>query len=149
MIDKYNLFDWIFKGLKVDKRFIEDNDPIIVLATLLKHNSIEELGKQLNALKYSIEELKGVTFLVGLFKLSPETAVTLKKAQKHCGLSPEQIKKFSQIEGINQKLIDAFLKFNLSVSGPEAMELTGLKPGPELGKAIQDIETDNFKNLLK
>ena len=149
LIDKYNLFDWIFKGLKVDKRFVEDNDPMIVLATLLKHNSIEELGKQLNALKYSIEELKGVTFLVGLFKLSPETAVTLKKAQKHCGLSPEQIKKFSQIEGINQKLIDAFLKFNLTVSGPEAMELTGLKPGPELGKAIQDIETDNFKKLLK
>jgi hypothetical protein len=24
----------------------------------------------------------------------------------------------------------------------------GLKPGPELGKAIQKIETDNFKKLL-
>ena len=149
LIDKYNLFDWVFKGLKVDKRFIEDEDPIIVLSTLLKHNSLDTLSKQLNALKYSIDEIKGITFLIGLFKLSAETAVTLKKAQKHSGLTPEQIKKFSQIEGLNQKLIDAFLKFSLSVTGPEVMDKMGLKPGPELGKAIQDIETDNFKKLLK
>jgi tRNA nucleotidyltransferase/poly(A) polymerase len=148
MIDKYNLFDWVFKGLKVDKHFIEDNDPIITLATLLKHNSIEELGKQLNGLKYSIDEIKAVTFLVGLLKLSVDTAVALKKAQKHSGITPEQISKFAKIEGINTKLIEAFLKFGLSVTGPEVMEKTGLKPGPELGKAMQSIETDNFKKLL-
>ena len=148
MIDKYNLFDWVFKGLNVDKRFTEDNDPIIVLATLLKHNSIEALTKQLNALKYSAEEIKAVTFLVGLLKLSVDTAVTLKKAQKHSGVTPEQIVKFAKLEGINQKLIDAFLKFGLSVTGPEVMDKMGLKPGPELGKAIQNIETDNFKKLL-
>jgi hypothetical protein len=28
------------------------------------------------------------------------------------------------------------------------MDKMGLKPGPELGKAIQNIETDNFKKLL-
>jgi tRNA nucleotidyltransferase/poly(A) polymerase len=148
MIDKYNLFDWVFKGLNVDKRFTEDNDPIIVLATLLKHNSIEALTKQLNTLKYSAEEIKAVTFLVGLLKLSVDTAVTLKKAQKHSGVTPEQIVKFAKLEGINQKLIDAFLKFGLSVTGPEVMDKMGLKPGPELGKAIQNIETDNFKKLL-
>jgi tRNA nucleotidyltransferase/poly(A) polymerase len=148
MIDKYGLFDWVFNGLKVDKRFVEDNDPIIVLATLLKHNTIDELNKQLNALKYSVEEIKGITFLVGLLKLSVDTAVTLKKAQKHSGVTPEQITKFAKIEGINQKMIDAFLKFGLSVTGPEVMDKMGLKPGPELGKAIQNIETDNFKKLL-
>ena len=45
-------------------------------------------------------------------------------------------------------MIDAFLKFGLSVTGPEVMDKMGLKPGPELGKAIQNIETDNFKKLL-
>jgi hypothetical protein len=28
------------------------------------------------------------------------------------------------------------------------MDITGLKPGPDLGKAIHKMETDNFKKLL-
>jgi hypothetical protein len=86
--------------------------------------------------------------LVALLKLSVDTAVTLKKAQKHSGVTPEQILKFSKIEGINQKLIDAFLKFNLTVTGPDVMDKLGIKPGPELGKEIQRLETDNFKKSL-
>jgi tRNA nucleotidyltransferase/poly(A) polymerase len=148
MIDKYNLFDWIFSGLKVDKHFVEDNDPIIVIASLLKHNDLNTLSKKLNELKYSVEEVKAITFLIALFKLSVDTAVALKKAQKNSAVSPEQISKFSKLEGINQKMIDAFLKFNLTVTGPEVMDKMGIKPGPELGKEIQRLETDNFKKLL-
>ena len=29
------------------------------------------------------------------------------------------------------------------------MDSMGLKAGPELGKAIQKVETDNFKKLIK
>jgi hypothetical protein len=29
------------------------------------------------------------------------------------------------------------------------MDKMDIKPGPELGKAIQGIETDNFKKILK
>lgn len=148
MIDKYNLFNWIFNGLSVDKDFIENNDPIVVLATLLKNNSLDTLGKKLNDLKYSADEIKAVTFLIGLLKLSPDTAVTLKRAQKHSGVTPEQMKEFGRIVGIDSKLLDAFIKFELSVSGPELMDKMNLKPGPELGQAIQKVETDNFKKLL-
>lgn len=119
-----------------------------MLATLLKNNSLDTLGKKLNGLKYSADEVKAVTFLIGLLKLSPETAVTLKKAQKHSGVTPEQMKEFGKIEGINSKLLDAFIQFELSVSGPELMDKMNLKPGPELGQAIQKVETDNFKKLL-
>ena len=148
MIDKYNLFNWIFNGLSVDKHFIENHDPIVVLATLLKNNSLDTLGKKLNGLKYSADEIKAVTFLIGLLKLSPDTAVTLKRAQKHSGVTPEQMKEFGRIVGIDSKLLDAFIKFELSVSGPELMDKMNLKPGPELGQAIQKVETDNFKKLL-
>jgi pheromone shutdown protein TraB len=102
----------------------------------------------LNELKYSSDEVKAISFLVALLKLSVDTAVTLKKAQKHAGVTPEQIKKFAQIQGIDSKLIDAFIEFDLSVSGPELMDKMGLKPGPELGQAIQKAETDNFKKIL-
>jgi tRNA nucleotidyltransferase/poly(A) polymerase len=148
LIDRYRLFDWVFNGLSVDKHFVEDNDPIIVIATLLDRNNVELLRKQLNELKYSSDEVKAITFLVALLKLSVETAVTLKKAQKHAGVTPEQIKKFGQIQGIDSKLLDAFVKFDLTVSGPELMDKMGLKPGPELGQAIQKVETDNFKKIL-
>lgn len=148
LLDKYGLFDFIFAGLNVDKHFVEDKDPIIVIATMLKGNSIEALGKKLNELKYSIDEIKAIKFLVGLLHLSVETAIPLKKAQEHAGVSPEQIKNFAKREGLDSKLIDAFLKFRLSVSGPEVMAKTGLKPGPELGKAITQMEIDNFKKLL-
>jgi tRNA nucleotidyltransferase/poly(A) polymerase len=148
MIDGYGLFDWIFNGLAVDKDFVEDNDPIIVIANILKRNNIDLLRKGLNSLKYSADEVKAISFLVALLKLDVETAVTLKKIQQSSGVTDERIKKFATKNGVKSNLIDAFQKFRLSVSGPEAMEITGLKPGPELGSAIQKIETDNFKKLL-
>lgn len=148
MLDKYGLFNWIFKGLKVNKKFINDKDVIIDLADLLKDNHVETLAKSLNELKYSIDEIKAVRFLIAMLKLNIDTAVTLKKAQEHAGVTPEQIKNFCKREGVSNDLLNAFLTFNLSVSGPEAMDKFNLKPGPELGKAIHQMETDNFKKLL-
>jgi len=148
MIDKYKLFNWIFKGLKVNKKFINDKDIIVVLADLLKNNDIHSIGKSLNELKYTDEEIKAIKFLIAMLSLNVDTAVALKRAQEHAGVSPEQIKNFCKREGVPSDLLNAFLKFNLSVSGPEAMEKTGLKPSKELGQAIQKMETDNFKKLL-
>lgn len=148
MIDGYGLFDWVFNGLAVDKDFVENNDQIIVIANILKRNNIESLRKELNNLKYSADEVKAISFLIGLIKLSPETAVLLKRAQKNAGVTPEQMKTFGKIVGLDSKLLDAFIQFELSVSGPELMDKMNLKPGPELGQAIQKVETDNFKKLL-
>jgi tRNA nucleotidyltransferase/poly(A) polymerase len=148
MIDGYGLFDWVFNGLAVDKDFVENNDPMVVIATILKRNNIETLRKELNNLKYSADEVKAISFLIGLIKLSPETAVLLKRAQKNAGVTPEQMKTFGKIVGLDSKLLDAFIQFQLSVSGPELMDKMNLKPGPELGQAIQKVETDNFKKLL-
>jgi len=149
MIDKYGLFDWVFRGLSVDRSaFSDDSDYIVLLASLLKGNSIDNLRKTLNDLKYSSEEVKAISFLVAMLSLGVDTAVTLKKAEQHAGVSPEQIKAFTSKGGIDAKLVDAFNRFRLSVSGPEVMDMMNLRPGPEVGKAIQKIETDNFKKLL-
>lgn len=149
MLDKYKLFDSIFRGLKVNKTFIDDKDVIVVIAELLKDNDVDTIGKVLNELKYSVEEIKAIKFLISLKKLSVETAVTLKKAQVHAGVSIEQMKKFSKLEGISSKLLEAFIIFELSVTGQEVMDKMGLKAGPELGKAIHAIETENFKKTIR
>ena len=155
MLNKFHLFDWIFKGLNVNFELINRgggkhnfDDYIILLASLLKNNNLDALRKRLNELKYSVEEVKAITFLIAMLKLDVDTAVNLKKAEQHAGVSPDQIRDFCGKENVNTQLLDAFEKFRLTVSGPEAMEKTGLKQGKELGQAIHKMETDNFKKLL-
>jgi tRNA nucleotidyltransferase/poly(A) polymerase len=149
MLDKYKLFDWIFKGLNVNREaFTNGDDYILLLASILKNNNIDVLRKKLNELKYSADEIKAIAFLIAMLKLDIDTAVTLKKAEQHAGVTPQQIQKFCKIEGVDPKLLDAFEKFRLTVSGPEVMDKMGLKQGPEVGKAIHKLETDNFKSLL-
>ena len=155
MLDKYKLFDWVFPNLNVDRRVFRRNldykgdDYVVLLARLLKDNSIEVLRKKLNELKYSADEIKAIVFLISLLKLDVNTAYLLKKIQQTSGVTDDQIRNFGANEGISSQLLDAFEEFRLTVTGPEAMERFNIKPGPELGKAIEQLERDNFKNLLK
>jgi tRNA nucleotidyltransferase/poly(A) polymerase len=148
LINKYGLIFQIFKGLQINKQFIEDKDPLLVITTILKYNDVATLGKQLNNLKYTDDEIKGVKFLINLVSLSPATAVQLKRMQKIAGVSDDQIRKFGTQEGLNPKLLNAFIGFNLTVSGDELMKTIGLKPGKEVGDAIAKAEFDNFQKLL-
>lgn len=152
LIDQYKLFDWIFKGLSVDTSIINslttNEDYVVLIARLLKGNGLDALRKKLNDLKYTIDEVKAITFLIAMLKLDVDTAVTLKKAEQNAGVSPDKLLSFAKAEGIDEKLMTAFQKFRLTVSGPEVMDKLNLKPGPEVGKAIQQMETDNFKKLL-
>ena len=155
MLDKYKLFDWVFPNLNVDRRVFRRNldykgdDYVVLLARLLKDNSVEVLRKKLNELKYSADEIKAIVFLISLLKLDVNTAYLLKKIQQTSGVTDDQIRNFGANEGISSQLLDAFEEFRLTVTGPEAMERFNIKPGPELGKAIEQLERDNFKNLLK
>ena len=154
MLDKYKLFDWIFPSLNVDRNVFRRNrdykteDYLILLARLLKGNNVDVLRKKLNELKYSADEIKAIVFLISLLKLDEGTAYLLKKVQQTSGVTNDQIRNFGSNEGISSQLLDAFEEFRLSVTGPEAMEKFSIGPGPELGKAIQKMETDKFKKIL-
>jgi hypothetical protein len=155
MLDEYGLFNWVLPNLIIDKKVFNKHenykvdDYVVILARLLKNNDIELLKRKLNGLKYSADEIKTILFLISMLKLDVDTAYLLKKMQQTAGVSDDQIRNFAGKEGIPSQLLDAFDQFRLSVSGPEAMEKFGIKPGPELGKAIQKMETDNFEKLLK
>lgn len=149
MVDKYFLFEWVFKDLSVDKRFVEIKDPMIVISKMLRHNQTDFLSKKLNNLKYSVDETRDIVFLVKFLSLSVENAVTLKKLHNISNITNEQLLLLTQNESINAELVAAFIKFNLSVSGEDVMSNLGIKAGPEVGKAIQKAETQNFVTLLK
>ena len=106
------------------------------------------LRKRLNELKYSADEIKAIAFLISLLKLDVDTAYLLKKVQQTSGVTNDQIRNFGANEGISSQVLDAFEDFRLTVTGPEAMEKFSIGPGPELGKAIQKMETNNFKKIL-
>lgn len=153
MLNEYNLFKYIFQGLNVDLSMIKklkpkEEDYIVLLARLLHSNDVGTIKKVLNERKYSVDEIKAITFLISLQKLNVDTATMLKRAQEHAGVSPEQIKEFALKMGLDMKLVDSFLKYYLSVNGGEVMEKTGLKPGKQLGDEISRLEKEIFINIL-
>jgi tRNA nucleotidyltransferase/poly(A) polymerase len=154
MLNKYGLFEWIFKGLEFDSTIgrvsyeYNHDDYIVLLATLLKKNNVDLLKKTLNKLKYSVDEIKAITFLISMLSLDVDTGVSLKRQQQHAGVTESQILDFCLNENMNGQLLDGFLEFKLSVTGQEVMDTLGLKEGPELGKAILRLETENFKKVL-
>lgn len=151
LIDKYKLFDWIFKGLNVNKRFIDRDDPIVLIAMLLHKNDLSGLAKKLNELKYSADEVKKITTLVAMLDLDINIAPKLKDLFLKSGLSNDQLRNFGANMGISSQLLDSFEEYLKlpKVTGPEAMEKYKIdKPGPELGKAINAMEIEKFKQLI-
>jgi len=152
LIDKYNLFNWVFKGLNIDRsKFIDRDDPIVLIAMLLHKNDLSDLAKKLNQLKYSSDEVKKITTLIAMLDLDIEIAPKLKDLFLKSGLSNDQLRNFGGNMGMNSQLLDSFedyLKLP-KVTGPEAMEKYKIeKPGPELGKAINAMEIEKFKQLI-
>jgi len=115
---------------------------------LLKGHEFGKLKKDLNKLTFSTDEIKAIEFLIGLRKLSVDTAILFKKVFKNAGVSSDQLRNFGGRIGVSSKLLDAFEEFEFTVDGDVTMCLFGLKPGKELGELIKEIETNNFKKLL-
>ena len=154
MVDKYNLFDWIFKGLKLNKRFIDNDDPLVLISMILSPNDLTVVSKKLNELKYSSDEVKKISALIAMLNLDPnkpEIAPKLKTLFVNSGLSSDQLRNFGANMGISSQLLDSFEEYVElpRVGGEEAMKKFNItKPGPELGQAIQKMETDLFKSVL-
>lgn len=149
LISKYKLWDGIFPGIKVIKNFHRVSDPVVLIALILIDNDPATLSKQLNKLTYSSSENKAITFLIAYSSFKDvNDVVKMKKLHNKSGVSQEQFMLFSAKAGLDQKVFDAFLDFELSVTGDQVQQELGIKPGPEMGKAIEKLEIENFKRLL-
>jgi hypothetical protein len=147
LIDKFNLFNWVFPNLNVNKNFIEERDPVVQIALLLGNNDSGSLPKVLNKLKFPADEAKAITFLTLLPQLSVETVFNMKKLQKNSKASNSQVLDFARHNNLDINLITKFLEWDLSVSGQAVMDEFGVK-GPEVGKMIQQMETKLFQKTL-
>lgn len=146
IFEKYNAFRFLFGDLIVRNDFIEERDYNVLIAYLLQNNPVDKTKMVLNQHRYSIEEVARVAFLMSLKNLSVQNAPKFKKLQKNSHLTNEQIISYAKWTGIQNTLIDAFLQFELSVSGNEFLA-KGLK-GKEIADAIEQREIENFTKLL-
>lgn len=157
LLNKFKIFKWIFPDIRMESCFFGvlgvncndfNNDEILVLATLLRFSDKDLLGKRLNKLTYSKDEIKGIKFLISLLSVTFSNVIEIKRKQKDSGLTPEQIRTFAIKHGVMPFLIDTFLSFELTITGDDVMEEWGLKPGPELGEKILELETKKFVKLF-
>ena len=148
MLDSFNLFDWIFPSMEINRKVIEDKDPIVAISMLLKNNDLNKLKKDLNKLSYSTTEIKSILFLITLPSLSIDNAVDMKKAFLISNVSVDQLRNYGSRECVLSQLLDAFEEFQLTISGEDIMKKFDLKPGKELGDKIKELELDNFKKLI-
>jgi tRNA nucleotidyltransferase/poly(A) polymerase len=147
MYDAYNMFEWIFPDLEINKDFIEDNDYMLVMGSLLSTNKIDVLKKRLNKLTYSTDEIRNVCVLITLLRLNIESAPLLKRVESLSSLSDTQIKEFGKLMDLSSNLIDRFCEYELSVKGDVVREKYGVE-GPELGNKMYELEVEIFKNML-
>lgn len=146
MLEKYNMFQWIFGELTIKKPYIQERNHITLISYLLQDNSVDLVKRVLFNFKYTGDEITDIAFLILLKTLAPENAYRLKKVQKLSHLSNQQIERFATYSNLNLKLIRAFIKFELSVSGHDFLS-QGLK-GKAISDAIERKETENFLNQL-
>ena len=146
LLGKYKLFDWIFKGISIKKDFIEERNPTILIAFMFRDSDPTQVKNRLHNLTYTSDEVGKIIFLLKLLHLSVENAFQMKRTEVNAKVSHEEMKKFFMLNHKDIKLIDAFIKFTLSVTGQDVMAL-GLK-GADVGREMERQETEKFKTIL-
>jgi tRNA nucleotidyltransferase/poly(A) polymerase len=147
LIDKYNLFDWIFPEMIINKNYIENNNPILVISTLLLENDLSKISNILNRASYSNSDIENIKFLVSLPLLDEDSIYEMKKSHSKTTLSDEEILEFANINNLNTKLINSFLKYQTSVTGRDVMNIYNIEQGPDVGKYIKRLELEKFKDM--
>ena len=149
LLFKFNMLGEIFlPDMFIDTRVGETRDHLIVIAMLLRRMDSNRLKTLLEEKTFTRDEIKGIVFLNNLREGNAKAAIIMKRQEKNSGLSKEQIIEFARLVGLNGVFIDLFLGFELTVTGEQVMELTGIKAGPALGALINGMEESNFNALF-
>lgn len=146
-LDRFGLLQQVLEGMTYNREdFIEERDPVVLLANLLKENGASEVRSGLTSQRYTLDEISKISFLVLFYSFEPSVVFRMKKLQKTSGISDEQILKFAQWNGMDKRIVDTFLKFDFTVTGDELMS-QGFK-GKELGQEMERRETEKFMDSI-
>jgi hypothetical protein len=126
---------------------IENKNPLILIATLLRSNDVRLVEKALvDRLKYTSDEGKQISFLIQFLGLNSSNAFKLREKYETSKLDETTLTDFARFNGMNMKLVEAFLKYRITTSG-DALKRRGLV-GKEIGNEKERLEKDIFEKLI-
>lgn len=152
------LLDSVFPGLNVDTENVNklgnSKNIRVILAYLLRHNNADRVRNALNKLIWPNEITDGVAFLLKVLQKPNDMVKHSLEIQKR-GMTGD-VAEFGKILGneVDQNIWQHLVSYAPPMySGDEIMRQYGLKPGPEVGKRINQLHAQSynqsFQNYLK
>ncbi len=140
----------------------------LAIAWILRKNDPTKVKAMLNTMKWTNTEINDVVYLLNLLKVNPETAAKLRsqhwqssfKALTNGGSSGEKrLAKWFEMHKKSPKDLNAFLKYTqepevkAQITDPFGQTqwnpaLGDVKPGPEMGRRLSDLEKEKFRTIL-
>ena len=145
MLKELGMFEQIFPGLSINNTFSNTNEYIVQLANLLQNENINTVYKKLHQFKYTTQEIRDVIHLLKLRDFNSDDIVIIKKEQANTKLTPKQVKMWSSICGMGNKMWKIW-KFKLSVTARDAIS-QGLK-GKDIGDYIKQKESELISKII-
>lgn len=151
MLRRFGFMNQIFPNLHINltkDRFFITSSPMVIIARMLRHNSIKKIEDELNKLTYGKGEIKVITFLISLLIFKDEDILKFKKKLNSINILVSDIKKFAKINRLSEKLIKGLLLYELQINGEDVKKEFGLD-GFDLGVKINELEIESFKKFIQ
>jgi len=147
LLEQYEMFSEMFPGLHINTHNINTYNLPIIYALLFRDNNIEKLRSKLRKYKFSNKTADTACFLLRLrdYLLDLDKIPALYKEKVRFHVDNETIEEFADLYDLNDKYINAFLKYKPKINAKEFM--SGLKD-IEIGMEKKRREIEEFKKLL-
>ena len=146
LLDRYNLFDWIFRGLNpINKNFIESRNEVVVIAGLLKNVENKFIAKALNNLNYENTMINNISFLVRFDQeMNVNNFYDLKLKYEDTNVNGDFLKEFGRFLGMDMSIVNRFVEFNLTIDGEDVMRDNKIGPSKKVYEIKKKLETQLF-----
>lgn len=147
-ISTFNLWEQILPNMDINIDITNDKNIEIVLAQIVKNNCPKKIVKIFNKVSITSSITNCVSFLVSLKEFKSKDVMKFFNEKKRYAISDEIIERFIKVENITND--SKFLtKFQPTITAKDVMSEFNMKPGPELGKKLRILNTEEFENQFK
>jgi hypothetical protein len=149
-LTEFKLWDQILPGLKITPKITFKDDIVLVLAQITKDNDVKKIRSSMNKSKIASDHINKICFLHEVLNVNMNNAYKMFKSKERYKVDNDIIKRWFDINNIKNMQhhdIYKFIYYKPITTAKMVMDQYGIKPGPELGKKIQELEIKNYKEL--
>lgn len=150
MLTRFNMWNEVLPGLKISAALPNTQDVSVFLAALLQGNDPEHVASTLNRLKYSVDEVRQITFLLRFTSISSESAFRMRKAFQISRLEfGRLVEHMCYVDAPNVAMANAFKAYLGAPPVKGDVVMAEGYSGQALGREIERRETELFKRLVE